>query len=651
MARGIGPQNIKLLNKLGLDEKEAMLVRFLGPGGEPEVRLLDLAELHLPDSKDGKSPDAQCIRAAFKRHLDLLDERLGKWLHRGSWKHSLVNSSLDGASVNLGCFNGVGKLLGDSVPMQVTLHAAAHVLQLCVGDVFENCEYYLIFIDLVGRLCREYSKSGKRKAHMEELANLIDGAKALKLHGVHGIRWVASIRNVLAKIFRMLPLILADLDMRANDLFGTRALSMPTSNEMFINILFTPAEKTFQYRVTGITTDGFKAKPALTKHGVEEVTVSKMDLVRSLSGGASILRWKECAKCTRLTLSERCGKCRGFSLMELKMQVQSERFVLMLAFMIDLHEVLKGVSECFQADKTTIADVGQRVEFAIENITNCAQTCGQLESSVRRFGKTGKGPWARGSLTIDPCIETDLESHNADRRQICKDLAGSINIRYFTALDDDTVKQFSVLDPRKWPKKDAAELLVHGNVQISQLIHTYKAFFENPDGTSVPGELVLSQWKQMKKLIASDSSLSRMKFNELWPLMLDGYAQQFKFILRLVGIALTFSVDTSGCERLISLMNDLKTKFQEKMSHETLRDLVWWYKCQHHLKPDEWEAVLKRTLVRWNASGRRHQSEAIDVLQVVRLGRTEEADGGPLRIDTYEELCALETHLNRESDA
>ena len=89
--------------------------------------------------------------------------------------------------------------------------------------------------------------------------------------------------------------------------------------------------------------------------------VSKVDLVRSLSGGASILRWKECAKCTRLTLSERCGKCRGFSLMQLKMQVQSERFVLMLAFMIDLHEVLKGVSECFQADKTTLADVGQRI--------------------------------------------------------------------------------------------------------------------------------------------------------------------------------------------------------------------------------------------------------------------------------------------------
>jgi hypothetical protein len=31
LARGIGPQDIKLLNNLGLDEKEAMLVRFQHP--------------------------------------------------------------------------------------------------------------------------------------------------------------------------------------------------------------------------------------------------------------------------------------------------------------------------------------------------------------------------------------------------------------------------------------------------------------------------------------------------------------------------------------------------------------------------------------------------------------------------------------------
>ena len=38
-----------------------------------------------------------------------------------------------------------------------------------------------------------------------------------------------------------------------------------------------------------------------------------------------------------------------------------------------INVIFKGVSECFQADKTTLADVGRRVEFAIENITNRAE--------------------------------------------------------------------------------------------------------------------------------------------------------------------------------------------------------------------------------------------------------------------------------------
>ena len=73
--------------------------------------------------------------------------------------------------------------------MQVTLHAAAHIVQLCVSDVFELCEYHVVFKELIARLCREYSKSGKRKKNLEDLAKQITGAKAFKLHGVHGIRW------------------------------------------------------------------------------------------------------------------------------------------------------------------------------------------------------------------------------------------------------------------------------------------------------------------------------------------------------------------------------------------------------------------------------------------------------------------------------
>ncbi len=91
---------------------------------------------------------------------------------------------------------------------------------------------------------------------------------------------------------------------------------------------------------------------------------------------------------------------------------------------------------------------------------------------------------------------------------------------------------------------------------------------------------MLAQWEQMKQTIASNPQLSRMEFNVLWPRMpcsmpsRSGFVQQFSLVLRIVGIAVTFTVDTSGCEHLISMMNDLKTKFQERMGHEYLRDLV-----------------------------------------------------------------------------
>ncbi len=98
-----------------------------------------------------------------------------------------------------------------------------------------------------------------------------------------------------------------------------------------------------------------------------------------------------------------------------------------------------------------------------------------------------------------------------------------------------------------------------------------------------------------------------MEFNVLWPRMLSrsGFVKQFSLVLRIVGIAVTFTVDASGCERLISPMNlnDLKTKFQERMGHEYLRDLVWWHKSKRLLSHAEWEAALGRTLVRWSQAG------------------------------------------------
>ncbi len=103
------------------------------------------------------------------------------------------------------------------------------------------------------------------------------------------------------------------------------------------------------------------------------------------------------------------------------------------------------------------------------------------------------------------------------------------------------------------------ELDAYGNdaIMISLLVDRRDnclVFFEDTTGAKV-----LAQWERMKQTIASDPQLSRMEFNVLWPRMLSrsGFVEQFSLVLRILGIAVTFTVDTSGCERLISLMNDL----------------------------------------------------------------------------------------------
>ncbi len=65
---------------------------------------------------------------------------------------------------------------------------------------------------------------------------------------------------------------------------------------------------------------------------MDEIVVTKLQLVQWLGDSDDIEEWKECAKCKKIVFSDRCEKCKAFSLWELKCQVQSERFVRHLAF-------------------------------------------------------------------------------------------------------------------------------------------------------------------------------------------------------------------------------------------------------------------------------------------------------------------------------
>ena len=73
-----------------------------------------------------------------------------------------------------------------------------------------------------------------------------------KLRGIHGIRWVASMRDILAKVYKMLHIIVMDLDMRAKEKFGASAAShtMHTADEMFVGVQFKLGGETRKYKVS-----------------------------------------------------------------------------------------------------------------------------------------------------------------------------------------------------------------------------------------------------------------------------------------------------------------------------------------------------------------------------------------------------------------
>ena len=113
---------------------------------------------------------------------------------------------MDGADVNLGKHNGLAKRMSDLCPQLITVHAAAHVAQLCDSDALTNCVYWGEFRSVIMQIVTEYRQSGKKKHQLREMAKLLDGIDFVSLGSMHGIRWVASIHRLLCKFWAICSL-------------------------------------------------------------------------------------------------------------------------------------------------------------------------------------------------------------------------------------------------------------------------------------------------------------------------------------------------------------------------------------------------------------------------------------------------------------
>ena len=100
-----------------------------------------------------------------------LEETLEKAFLRFGFKNyydKLVGLNLDGASVNMGRMNGLGKLIRDEAPWVEIVHCFNHRLELAIKDAFTTTTFYHNIDEMLTKLYYLYQKSPKRLQQLRE---------------------------------------------------------------------------------------------------------------------------------------------------------------------------------------------------------------------------------------------------------------------------------------------------------------------------------------------------------------------------------------------------------------------------------------------------------------------------------------------------
>jgi hypothetical protein len=540
-----------------LSEQEAVVLRFLGSDGKPFNTFFDLAELDLTTSHDGRSPDAQCITACYSNSFDTLNGFEG-FLHQSDWKKAAVGFSFDGASVMLGTQNGVAtKLKAMCESDAVAIHGVAHVEQLTMADAFKEVDYFDEWKGLLQEVYLEYHRSGKKRHGLEAVAKGLE-EDLLKIGGTHGIRWAASQARSIRAIMTDLPSIVADLEVTVKSELGIN-FSLLTPSNSFLG-------KTFWQQFEGDLRRKWKATIKSLIASPDGIAANdKFELIYS---DRTKLEMPKAELVERLTSDADHERLEGNARWQLRLKLVVWRFVAFSAFMLDVHDELAILSKSFQSNSLLIFDISKNVN-----------------KSLRALQKLRDGPGANEKLfwtevkkdmsadVLRTCQLSDGEmgrlSFKFDRKQVLDALNDHLIERFQKVLDNPVLKSMSAFDHRYWPP-DGSDLTGVNDEQLGDLYGAFHGFFEESETKAA----MLEQWNEMQSAILKNPGLWRRRYHELWSHMLVHFHEEYPLPLRLVAIALIIPADTSECERIFSLMNDIKTAERSSMATVTLKHLM-----------------------------------------------------------------------------
>jgi hypothetical protein len=556
-----------------LTEQEAVVLRFLGPNGRPFNTFTDLAELDLSTSHDGRSPDSQCIATCYSKSFDALNQ-FPNFLNHSDWKKAAVGFSFDGASVMLGTQNGAASKLKAMCESDVVVtHAVAHVEQLVIKDAFAEVDYYEEWKGIMQEVYLFYHLSGKKRHALEEVAKELSES-LLKIGGTHGIRWAASQARSIRALLTDLPSIVVDLEVTVKTALGMNFTALTPSNSFLKKSFFQ------KFDAGGGRTSRWKAIVDSIVPSPDGISAN--DKFTLKYSNKSTLEMPKAELVQHLTTDADHDRLEGDDRWQLRLKVVTWRFSAFSAFMLDVHDQLAILSKSFQSNSLLIFDVGKNVNKTLRALKKLLDTPGENEKKFWIEVKKDDSADVLRTCHLSDGEEGRIAFKN-DRKQVIDGLDSHLIQRYLKVLENNVLKSMTAFDHRHWPPAGSLEGANDG--QIEDLYEAFKSFFDESETKAI----VVEQWNDMQSMIASSPGLIARGYHDLWSHILIHFHSQYPLPLRLVAISLLIPGDTSECERIFSLMNDIKTPERSSMGSETLKHLMGVF---HRFKSSNQSAMI-----------------------------------------------------------
>lgn len=258
---------------------------------------------------------------------------------------------------------------------------------------------------------------------------------------------------------------------------------------------------------------------------------------------------------------ENAQKAKGF----LK-ELNTERFLSFLHFMIDWTDLLRKVSEIFQQKYSLVAEVKQRIDELKEKFEHMKTRRGKM---LRNFLTESENGSFRGTPITRQMRRGEMDTIETVERSINALLDDSIFFleeRFIKHIGGEPHSLFNVFNFSLWPAAPE-ELRTYGEEQIGTLVTLYAPLLTQEEKDNAVG-----QWLDLK-LIINRNRGTLEAYESLMGVGGDD-KENIKHILPLVNIMLTISPSTAECERGFSAMNKIKTGSRTSMSQDTLKNLM-----------------------------------------------------------------------------